>query len=399
MADEQNLPLEGIKVIEFSHMVMGPAVGVILADMGAEVIKIEPLSGDSTRRLGGLGAGCFPMFNRNKKSICLDLKSVEGLEIAHTMIKNSDIVIENFRPGAMDKLGLGYEELKELNDRLIYCSQKGFLSGPYEHRTALDEVAQMMGGLAYMTGPPGQPLRAGASVIDIVGGMFGAIAILAAVRQREITGLGQKVQSSLFESTAFLVGQHMAQYSATGKAADPMPMRINAWAIYDVFDTSDGEQVFVGVISDTQWLQFCDAFDLDELGEDLNYRANEDRVARRDQLLPIVSDLFKQYSKQDLMDKLEYTGLPFAPISRPDQMFDDPHLKASGGLLDLTIPGGGKTALPALPIEMDGNKFGVRYDLPGEGEQTDEILKNYGYSEDDIEKLTARNIIKVYEGN
>lgn len=393
MAEENGLPLKGVTVIEFTHMVMGPTVGVILADLGADVIKIEPLGGDNTRRLVGSGAGYFPMYNRNKKSICLDLKSKEGLGVAHKLIKTADIVIENFRPGAMDKLGLGYDELSKLNDRLIYCSEKGFLSGPYQHRTALDEVAQMMGGLAYMTGEPGKPTRAGASVIDVMGGMFGVIGILAALKQRDDTGKGQQVQSSLYESTVYLMGQHMAQYSVTGKAAAPMPARISAWAIYQIFETADDDQIFVGVVSDTQWTKFCDAFELTDLGGNPNYASNTDRVNRKDELIPIVADVFKKYSKDQLMEKLEHTGLPFAPIAEPVDLFDDLHLNQSDGLIELNIPGGGKTKLPALPVEMDGRKLGLRQDLPGIGEHTLEILRQYGFSEEEINQMHKDGVV------
>lgn len=397
MSNNNQLPLDGVKVIEFTHMVMGPTVGVVLADLGADVIKVEPLNGDNTRRLVGSGSGYFPMYNRNKKSICLNLKSEEGIEVVHKLVKKSDIVIENFRPGAMDKLGLSYEQLNAINEKLIYCSEKGFLSGPYEDRTALDEVAQMMGGLAYMTGPPGQPLRAGASVIDVMGGMFGVIGILAALKQREHTGKGQHVQSSLFESTAYLMGQHMAQYSVTGKAADPMPVRISAWAIYQIFDTQDDEQVFVGVVSDTQWVNFCAAFDLNDLGNDPALATNTDRVNAKEELLPKVKAVFKEYTKQDLMNKLEKVGLPFAPIVKPVDLFDDPHLNASGGLVDLTLPGGGKTKLPALPIEMDGKKMGLRHDLPKIGEQTAETLAGLGYSASDIAALSESGVIGLVD--
>ncbi len=243
-------PLAGIRVVEFTHMVMGPAVGHILAGLGAEVIRVEPIGGDQTRRLLGSGAGYFPMYNRGKQSICLNLKSAEGLAIARDLAASADVLVENFRPGALDRLGLDYETLSVANPRLIYCSEKGFLPGPYEDRTALDEVAQMMGGLAYMTGPPGRPLRAGSSVIDVTGGMFGVIGILAALEERHRTGRGQKVIASLFETTIYMVGQHMAQFAVTGKPAAPMPARISAWAIYDVFETQD-EPVFLGVVSDS----------------------------------------------------------------------------------------------------------------------------------------------------
>jgi len=393
MSTDKPLPLSGITVLEFTHMVMGPTVGVILADLGADVIKVEPLKGDNTRRLIGSGAGYFPMYNRNKRSLALDLKSEEGKTAALKLAKTADVLIENFRPGAMDKLGFGYDALKSENRRLIYCSEKGFLKGPYAHRTALDEVTQMMGGLAYMTGPPGKPLRAGASVVDVTGGMFGAIAILAALEERHRTGEGQYVKSALFESTVYLVGQHMAQQAVTGAPAAPMPARVSAWAIYDVFETRDDDQVFVGVVSDTQWTKFCAAFTLDDLGSDPNYTANIDRVKRRDSLMPRIRALFKGYDKQALMEKLEHTGLPFAPISRPSELFDDPHLKASGGLIELTLSDGSKAQLPALPIEIGGKRLGLHRDLPQIGEHTEEILKSAGYSDAQLKELTEKSVI------
>ncbi|RYG14162.1 MAG: CoA transferase, partial [Burkholderiales bacterium] len=296
------LPLSGLRVIEFSHMVMGPVVGAILAELGAEVIKVEPIGGDATRQLVGSGAGYFPMYNRNKKSVCLDLKEPRGIELAQRLVANADILVENFRAGAMERLGIGYDALAALNPRLIYCSEKGFLSGPYENRTALDEVAQMMGGLAYMTGPPGRPLRAGASVVDVTGGMFGVIAILAAIQQLHLTGRGQKVTSSLYETTVYLVGQHMAQLSVTGQAAKPMPVRISAWAIYDVFETRDDQRVFLGVVSDVQWLAFCKAMALDELASQERYRTNALRVAARDELLPLVRGVLKSFDSSALLE-------------------------------------------------------------------------------------------------
>ena len=323
MPDESTLPLRDLKVVEFSHMVMGPSAGLVLGDLGADVVKVEPVAGDKTRALRGSGAGYFAMYNRNKRSICLDLKSHEGRSIALDLLASADVLIENFRPGTMDRLGLGYEKLSEHNPRLIYCSTHGFLSGPYENRTALDEVAQMMGGLAYMTGPPGQPLRAGASVIDVAGGMFGAIGILAAVEDRHRTGRGQHVKSALFESTAFLVGQHMAQRAVTGESPAPMPKRISAWAIYDIFRTADDEMLFVGVVSDSQWQTFCADFGLTELGADSQLKTNADRVQARDRIIPAVSDLFSQMTREALISKLENSGLPFAPVARPDDLFDD----------------------------------------------------------------------------
>jgi len=391
MDQTNSLPLAGIKVIEFTHMVMGPTVGVMLADLGADVIKVEPLKGDNTRRLVGSGSGYFPMYNRNKRSMCLDMKSDEGKKIAYQLLDEADVLIENFRHGAMDKLGFSYETLKARNPRLIYCSEKGFLSGPYEERAALDEVAQMMGGLAYMTGPPGKPLRAGASVIDVTGGMFGAMAVLAALQERHTTGEGQYVKSSLFETTAYLVGQHMAQYAVTGVEASPMPARISAWAIYEVFETAEGEGVFVGVVSDTQWVNFCEAFGLADLANHPDYAKNAERVKRRDSLIPQIKTLFKRFTKVELMEKLETVGLPFAPISTPVDLFDDPHLNAGDGLIELTLSDGSKTKLPALPIEMKGKRLGLHQDLPNIGEHTDDVLTSLGLTAEEIAALKADN--------
>lgn len=396
---ETQLPLTGIKVVEFTHMVMGPTVGVILADLGAEVIKVEPLKGDNTRRLKGSGAGYFPMYNRNKKSLCVDLKSPQGYDLTKKLIDNADVVIENFRLGAMDKLGFGYAELSKDNPRLIYCSLKGFLPGPYEHRTALDEVTQMMGGLAYMTGPPGRPLRAGSSVIDIMGGMFGVIAVQAALEERHRTGKGQEVKSSLYESTAYIVGQHMAQQAVSGTAPAPMPVRISAWAVYDIFKTLDNDQVFVGVVSDTQWAKFCEAFELTEFAADKVLAENNGRVDQRDRIIPVISEVFAGMTKEALMQRLETTGLPFAPINKPSDLFDDPHLNAEGGLVDVTLTGGegaGQTTkLPALPIDVGGRRFGVRLDLPREGEHSREVAQEAGYAGDALEQLIADGVIRV----
>ncbi len=361
----QALPLAGLKIVEFTHMVMGPSIGLILGDLGADVIKVEPEGGDHTRRLLGSGAGYFPMFNRNKRSLCLDLKSEEGKATARGLIDEADVVIENFRPGALERLGLGPDAFKQSNPRLIYCSAKGFLTGPYEQRTALDEVAQMMGGLAYMTGPPGRPLRAGASVIDIAGGMFGVIGILAALERRHRTGEGGEVKCSLFETTAFFVGQHMAQLAVTGTPAPPMPARISAWAVYDVFETArPDEQLFVGVVSDPQWKAFCEAFGLAEFGADAGLAANNERVLQRDRILPVLRQMFAAMPRTEIVAKLEATGLPFAPITRPEDLFDDPHLLASEGLIPVTLENGRTAMLPALPIEIDGEKPGLRRDLP-----------------------------------
>jgi crotonobetainyl-CoA:carnitine CoA-transferase CaiB-like acyl-CoA transferase len=389
------LPLQGIRVAEFCHVVMGPTCGLVLADLGAEVIKVEPLDGDHTRKLVASGAGFFPTYNRNKKSISVDLRSPQGREAVLKLIAGADVLTENFRTGAMDKIGFGCAAMGKLNPRLVYCSLKGFLPGPYEHRTGLDEVVQMMGGLAYMTGGRYGPLRAGASVNDVMGGMFGAIAILAALHQRTATGKGQYVQSALFENNAFLMAQHMMEGLATGKPVSPMPDRVRAWALYDNFKTRDGELVFVGVVTDTQWKIFCEAFGLQDLLADPVLKTNPQRVEARPRIMPIVSAIFAKMGKQELMDKCEKLGLPFAPIAKPEDLFDDPHLNASGGLTPVTLPNGTRTKVPNLPIEMDGARLGTRLDIPKVGEHTRDVLSGLGYAAAAIERMATDKVINI----
>ena len=392
-SDVVGLPYAHIRVVEFTHMVMGPACGMVLADLGAEVIKVEPIGhgrhGDATRELIGSGAGFFPMFNRNKKSLALDLETPGGKEAVLRLIATADVVAENFKPGTMTKLGLDYASLKRLNPRLIYVSHKGFLPGPYEHRTALDEVVQMMGGLAYMTGRPGDPLRAGTSVNDIMGGMFGAIGVMAALAQREKTGLGQEVQSALFENNVFLMAQHMMQFAVTGKAAAPMPARISAWAVYDVFKVRDDEQIFLAVVSDTAWATFCNAFGFDDLKADERLRSNNDRVRARDWMMPLLRARLAGHSAAELAAVFEANSLPFAPITRPQDLLDDPHLKATGGLASLTLPNGKPAQTVLLPLTLDGKRPGVRLNPPALGEHSHALLTELGYDEATIRRLTA----------
>ena len=388
-----NLPLAGLRVLEFSHMVMGPSIGLILADLGAEVTRVEPVGGDHTRQLSGSGAGYFAMYNRNKRSLCLDLKDQRGLDIARRLARRADVLVENFRPGTLERLGLGYRALEPENPRLIYCAAKGFLSGPYEQRTALDEVAQMMGGLAYMTGPPGQPLRAGASVIDVTGGMFGVIGILALLERRHHSGRGGQVTCSLFETTVFLVGQHMAQLAVTGQPAAPMPARISAWAVYDVFATADSQQIFVAVVSDAQWLALCRAFGLDDLASDPTLATNKERVAERTRILPRLRESFAAYPHAELLKRLEQAGVPAANIARPEELFEDRHLNAGGGLVPLALPDGRPLRLPALPMELDGERCGVRLDLRRPGEDSRAALREIGVSDEEFSALVQSGTV------
>jgi crotonobetainyl-CoA:carnitine CoA-transferase CaiB-like acyl-CoA transferase len=370
----ERLPLEGVRVVEFTHMVMGPTCGMVLADLGAEVVRVEPPGGDPTRRLPGIGIGFWRTFNRNKKSVVLDLHDADDRATARALVGTADVLVENFRPGLMASWGLDHASLAPAHPRLVYASHKGFLPGPYDRRLALDEVVQMMGGLAYMTGPPGRPLRAGASVNDIMGGMFGAIGVLAALRERERTGRGGEVQSALFENCAFLCASHVEQARMTGERPPPMPARVSSWAVYDVFALAGDEQLFVGAVSDKQFRALCGVLGAPGLVDVPAYATNTSRVAARSTLMPTLAALLSAHRAADLMPRLEAAGVPFAPIATPDRLVDDPHLLASGGLVPIGTDDGGTSAAVLLPIALDGHRFGVRRPLARAGEHDAEVL-------------------------
>ncbi|MEO1549004.1 MAG: CaiB/BaiF CoA-transferase family protein [Pseudomonadota bacterium] len=386
-------PLGDCTVLDFGHTVMGPTAGLILADLGARVIRVEPVTGDPTRKLKGFGTGYFPFYNRNKASIALDLKSPQGRDIARKLAEGADVVVENFGPGTMARLGLDYDSLKDRAPRLIYLSLKGFLPGPYQDRVALDEVVQMMSGLAYMTGPPGQPLRAGASIVDVMGGTMGVIAVQAALAERARTGRGQLVTSALFESAMFLMGQHLAYAAQSQDPVPPMPARVSAWAVYDQFDTACGARVFLGITSDRHWARFCDQFDVPDLGVDAALATNAARIEARDRLLPRIAAVLAALDYPAFAQKAEAAGLPFAPITRPEEMFDDPHLRAGGRLLPTTLPGGIHTHLPALPIEMDHKRAEKHRDPPALGADTHEVLSALGYGEAALQDLAKQGVV------
>jgi crotonobetainyl-CoA:carnitine CoA-transferase CaiB-like acyl-CoA transferase len=382
-------PLKGVRVVELTHTILGPSCGMILADLGAEVIKVEPVDGDRTRKLKGFGQGFFGYFNRNKKSLALDADGPEGRKVLEKLLRSADVMIENFAPGSMSKRGLGPEHLEKINPRLVYCALKGFLPGPYEKRPALDEVVQMMGGLAYMTGPSGRPLRAGTSVIDIVGGMFGAFGTVLALKQRDRTGKGGLVESALFESVVFLMGQHLAITAINGAPPPPMPERVSSWAVYEVFNTSDGQQVFVGITSDGQWKRFCEHFGQAELAADPRLATNNQRIEARPWLVPKVAELFKTYTKAALEQMCLDADISFAPIARPQDLFDHPHLLANGSLAPTTLPGGVRTRLPLLPFQMFGWRPPLVSDPPSIGQHNQEVLAALGYGPPEIARLNA----------
>lgn len=397
MPEETNsLPLNGIRVLEWGHTVMAPTCSMILADMGAEVIKIERTpKGDDTRRLPGFATAFFPLFNRNKKSIALDLKSEAGKGVLRKLIGASDVFIENFAPGAADRLGFSYESCAEINSSLVYCNLKGFMPGPYWKRPSLDNLVQMMGGLAYMTGRKGDPLRVGASVTDIMGGVFGALGIITALHERQKTGKGNRVISTLYESVVFMVAQHMAWTAISKKPVEPMPEVGAAWPVYDLFDSADGEKIFIGLTSDFHFHRFCDAFDLSELKEDPMLSTNNERVAARSWLIPQVRKNLLKMSKSEIIDKSLEAKIPFAPLIRPDELFDDPHLNESGGFVHTTFPDGTKTKMPKIPLRIGEHDFGLYSDPPAVGQSGREILMGIGYGEDEIDVLTKNGNIVV----
>ncbi len=394
-------PLQGLRVLEFSHTVMGPTAGLLFAELGADVIKIEPApKGDHTRGLGGFAAGFFAAFSRNKRSLAVDLKRPEGQAIVHALVPSVDIVLENYGPGTMERLGCGYEQLAPLNARLIYLALKGYLAGPYEHRPALDEVVQFQTGLAFMTGPRGRPLRAGASVIDILGATFGVIAAQAALRERDVTGKGQRVSSALFESAAFLMSTHMAGMTATGLEARPMPERRGAWAIYEVFQTAGQGQLFIGVTSDQQWARFVEVFALQDLAADPRLATNLLRLQERAWLIPALQAVLAKLPQSEVEAGCEQANVSWAPVGQPGDLFEDPHLLATGGLLDVMISRiggneGKKAKLPALPIEfgLDRARPGIRMQSPLMGQHTTEVLMEAGFSPASIAGLFDTGVV------
>ena len=387
------LPLAGIKMLELGHTVMGPSCSLVFADLGADVIKVEPLEGERTRQTVGFGAGMFPTYNRNKRSLSLDLKSEAGKTILRKLVTQADVLMENFGYGTLDRLGFGYKELSKLNPRIVYCSLKGFLAGPYEQRPALDEVVQYMGGLAYMTGPRGQPLRAGASVVDIMGGMFGVIGILAALRERDITGRGQKVQSALFESTTYMMAQHMAGQIVTGEEPPPMPHKSSSWAIYETFTTADGKMIFIAITSDNHWRGFCKEFKLDHLLVDPELQTNPQRVKARGRIAPLVKDLVAQHTFADMGAKLERLKIPYAPLAKPADLFDDPHLNQGNRMVETLFPNGKRAKLPALPLEMGDHSIGLRLQPPRKGEHSREVLKEAGFDAAQIDAWVTSGVV------
>ncbi|MCY4099461.1 MAG: CoA transferase [Rhodobacteraceae bacterium] len=393
MADQtQFKPLEGIRVIEFSHMIFGPCCGLFLGLLGAEVIKVEPPGGDKTRDLTGMGASFFPTFNRGKKSVTIDMKTAEGSQAIDKLLASSDILIENFRDQSLPKMGLEPEHLKAKYPELITVSCKGFLEGPYKNRSALDEVVQMMTGLAYMTGPPGNPLRIGSSANDIMGGLFGAYSAVAALREREQTGDGRNVRIGLFENSLLLVAQHMVQFEMLGEEPEPMPNRAFSWPVYDIFQTADGREIFVGAVTDGQWEVLCGILNKDDLLNDERLQTRMDQINARYWTKPIFTEAIKSFEFDWLSSEFQKVGIPYAPVARPAQMYDDPQAQAVGGLPISTFEDGKQIRVPGMPVEIDNNRVGTDFDIPGVGQDNNSILTDLGFDKNFIREATGQKV-------
>jgi crotonobetainyl-CoA:carnitine CoA-transferase CaiB-like acyl-CoA transferase len=393
------LPLDGLRVLELGHIIAGPSAGLLLADLGADVVKVErPGEGDQSRTMPAGTSANFHFLNRNKRSIAIDLKgSAEGRALFLRLASVSDVVVDNFAYGAVEALGLGYDVLAKTNPGIIYLALKGFLPGPYEARPFLDELAQMSGGLAFMTGPRGQPLRAGASIVDVGAAAYGVIAVLAALQQRARTGVGQKITSGLYETTVFWVGQWLASFAATGEPSVPMPeirqgTRMG-WGVYQLFTAGDGEQVFIGITSNGHWERFCKAFALDDLLADERLSDNAKRVAARGWLPSRIGEEMRKYTSAQISERLESARVPFAPLRRPDQLVDDPHLNASHQFVDTPLPGRGVAKLPKMPVVSSAYEMGLRQPAPHLGQHTREVLGELGLTTDEIDALASRRII------
>jgi crotonobetainyl-CoA:carnitine CoA-transferase CaiB-like acyl-CoA transferase len=393
------LPLDGVRVLELGHIIAGPSAGLLLADLGADVIKVErPGEGDQTRGMPAGNGANFHFLNRNKRSITIDLKgSAEGRELFLRLARGSDVVIDNFAYGAVEGLGLGYDVLSGVNPGIIYLALKGFLPGPYEARPFLDELAQMAAGLAFMTGPRGQPMRAGASVVDVGAAAYGVIAVLAALQQRARTGRGQKITSGLYETTVFWVAQWLANYGATGEPSVPLPeLRQGTrmgWGIYQLFTAADDEEIFIGITSNAHWERFCTEFGLADLLADERLNDNGKRVAARGWLPARIGEEMRKYPSAELAERLERVRIPFAPLRRPDQLVDDPHLNASGQFVDTPLPGRGLAKLPKMPVRSTEYEFRLRRPAPELGEHTREVLAEYGLSGEEMDALASRRVI------
>src|SRR5215212_7266423 len=398
-AGSGRLPLTGIRVLELSHIVAGPSGGLLMADLGADVIKIEePRAGDQSRSMPNQGS-TFYALNRNKRSLAIDLKSDGGREIFTRLVRGADILLDNYSPGVLERLGFGYEWGSSINPGIIYCAVKGFLPGPYGDRPLLDELAQMMGSMAYMTGPAGRPLRAGSSVIDIGAATYGVLATLAALVDRQRTGRGQRIQSGLFESTVFFTAQHLAQASLNGVSPVPMPERGMGsrlgWGVYQLFTTADERQDFIAITSNAHWQRFCREFELLDLADDPRLDSNAKRAANRSITIPRIQAVAGALTSAELVGRLEQAQVPYSPVNTPFDLLDDPQLNSGGKLLEVETEAGGTIKTAGTPVASNNFELSVRHQPPALGQHSREVLLELGYSEAEVETLVSSGAVRL----
>ncbi len=380
-------PLEGVRVVELSHLIFGPACGMFLSFLGAEVIKVEPVGGDKTRHLTGMGASFFALFNRGKKSVVLEFGRTEGREALGRLLSSADILVENFRDGTLARMGLDLAQVRTRFPGLITVSCKGFLDGPYADRPALDETVQMMTGLAHMTGPTGMPLRIGSSANDIMGGLAGACAAIAALREREATGVGREIRAGLFENSLLLVAQHMVQFALTGLEPAPMPERAFTWPVYDIFVTRDDRKLFVGAVTSGHWVALCTLLGLEELLENPALEDRMDQISARDWTLPKFKAKVAAWRSPDLIHELDKRMIPFAPVTTPAEMFSDP--QAEPGLFESALADGTTFRAPGFPVQVDSARIVPCLDVPGLGADSVDVLSGLGLDRGFVEHATG----------
>ncbi|MDY6934668.1 MAG: CaiB/BaiF CoA-transferase family protein [Spirochaetota bacterium] len=385
------LPLENIKVLDLSQSAAGPFCTMILGDMGAEVIKVEPLIGDAFRPI--LGGAWSMILNRNKRSLALNLKTDEGKEIALKLAKEADIFLEAFTPGTIAKLGLGYDVVSAINKRIIYCSLSGYgQSGPYSSRAGYDVCSQAECGIMAATGEPeGGFVRIGTSAIDYGTGMFALIGMLLALRVRDETGKGQQIDVSLFDTGVTWMNYWFAHYALTGKNPPRLGSGHEFATPYQVFQTKD-KPLFIGVASDKAFIEFCKEVGLDEILEDPKFNNIFSRLVNRDELTQIVQERVKQFTREEMIQKLDPYGVPYAPVNTISEVAEDPHIKSRENLIDMDTEKG-RIKVPGMAVRLSETPGRVARPSPRIGEHTEEILTELGYTEDAVKQLRDKKII------
>lgn len=399
-------PLEGITILDLTWVLAGPFASMILCDLGADVIKVErPPWGDVARTTGPYQngwSGYFFSVNRGKRSISIDLRKEEGKELFRSLADRVDVVMENFTPGTMDRLGVGYESLSARNPRLIFASTSGFgQTGPYRDRPALDIIVQGMGGMLSITGEPGgPPVRPGVSQGDMTGGLFTAIGILAALHEREKTGKGQAVDVSLLDCQVAILENAIMRYYVTGKPPEPLGTRHPSATPFQAFPTADGHLVIALAFGEeNQWQVLCGILGLPELIDDARFDTGPRRTQRVTELEPILSAAFRQRSTRDWLDELEVAGIPCGPVNTIPQMLADPQVQARDMIQPVTHPTAGTIPIANSPIRLSRSESGIKGPPPSFGQDTRDVLAGLlGLSADEVAALEARGVVATSGG-